>query len=899
VRVLVTGGSGFIGSHVVDQLIEQGIEPRILDLAPSRYHGGRVETVIGSVTDPDAVERAVAGCHAVVHLAAVADVGHVRTAPASSENVNSRGTANVLEAARRARVERVVYGSTTWVYSDCVELEVDEDTPIPPPAHLYTATKLAGELYCRAYADAYGLDATILRFGIPYGPRAREEAVVPRFVARALASEPLTVAGSGEQFRNFVYVEELAAAVVDVVTTAATGRVYNLASSEITSVREIAETVRAIVGDVEIVNAPARAGDFGGKRVCSERAERELGWKARVTFAEGVRRYVEWRRGAGKVELEAIGPKPGPRVLILSADIGEGHDLPARAIAAEVRAERPDADVEIVDGLAAMGSVFSAAVSGGSRVIFRWLPWLFELQYLSLTLAPTRWLAQRLLYLVAGRRLRRLVEAYRPDAVVSTYPGVTPPLGELRRRGRLKVPMYSAITDLAGLHWWAHRGVDFHFVTHPESVPEVERIAGEGSVRAARPPIADGFLEERSQSEARAALGLPDEGKIVLVSGGGWGVGDVTGAVEAALRVDAQVVCLCGRNEALRRSVTERFDPHPRVAILGFTDRMNDLLAAADALVHSTAGLTVLEAIIRGCPAVSYGFPVGHVRVNNRAYRRSGLARTARTRTGLTDQLRRALASRPLPDSSFARRRSVASFVLEGRMRVEPLSVGRQRAGLVGATLAATAFALASNLATDYTYPLLAKPLDLRPLTNVSTTRPEAGILVDVPSAEVPSAAADLYRSHIHATFAIGGSTSPSPLPVLERLGDDALPTLKGGAPVRWLETKDQLKHAASALGLPSHGMYAMPRDGFTLGQYALAHMAGGSPVTGAVKLSAGHQPRQLASGQVVRLSLGSDQRQWDAVISSLAGDLKSAGLHGVAVSELLRERAHQRRDSG
>src|SRR5205823_6666569 len=109
-----------------------------------------------------------------------------------------------------AEIGRVIYGSTIWVYSDCPESDVDEDTRLAHPGHLYTATKLAGEMYCRSYAELYGVDYTILRFGIPYGPRARDATVVAVFVKKALAGEPLTVAGSGAQSRQFVYVRDLA-----------------------------------------------------------------------------------------------------------------------------------------------------------------------------------------------------------------------------------------------------------------------------------------------------------------------------------------------------------------------------------------------------------------------------------------------------------------------------------------------------------------------------------------------------------------------------------------------------------------------------------------------------------------------------------------------------------------
>ncbi|MGH2928561.1 MAG: NAD-dependent epimerase/dehydratase family protein, partial [Solirubrobacteraceae bacterium] len=150
-RVLVTGGSGFIGSHVVDRLRARGHEPVIYDLRPSPWHpdparrvdAEPVETVLGSITDREALERALHSCDAVAHLAAVADVNDVHAEPEDAERVNARGTVAVLEACRRAGVKRVIYASTIWVYSDTESDVVDEDTLLPPPSHLYTSTKLA------------------------------------------------------------------------------------------------------------------------------------------------------------------------------------------------------------------------------------------------------------------------------------------------------------------------------------------------------------------------------------------------------------------------------------------------------------------------------------------------------------------------------------------------------------------------------------------------------------------------------------------------------------------------------------------------------------------------------------------------------------------------------------
>ncbi|HEX4806022.1 MAG TPA: NAD-dependent epimerase/dehydratase family protein [Conexibacter sp.] len=308
-RVLVTGGAGFIGSHVVDKLIAAGHEPRILDVRPSPYHAD-VETVIGDMCVLDDMLRAAEGCDAIAHLAAAADVGEVQQDPVGSEQLNARGTVNVLEAARQLEIGRVVYASTIWVYSDVEAEHVDEQTLLAPPAHLYTATKLAGELYCRSYRELYRVESTVLRFGIPYGPRARPAAVIPIFVRKALAGEPLTLAGGGLQTRRFVYVEDIAEGVVAGLAPQAANRTYNLVGDEEVTIREIAERVRDEIGDVELVLTEGRAGDFRGAEISGARAAGELGWEARTPFAEGLRRYVAWHREHVAVEpapaLEAV-----------------------------------------------------------------------------------------------------------------------------------------------------------------------------------------------------------------------------------------------------------------------------------------------------------------------------------------------------------------------------------------------------------------------------------------------------------------------------------------------------------------------------------------------------------------------------------------------------------------
>ncbi len=298
-KILVTGGSGFIGSHVVDVLLAHGHEPRIFDIVPSPHCGPEdVETVVGDLLDLEVLRGATRGCDAVIHLAAVSDVNEVVRDPSRAELVNARGTEVMLEAALLEKIKRVVYASTVWVYGGATgEEPLDEDTSLVPPAHFYTATKLAGELFCHSFDELYGLEQTVLRFGIPYGPRARASTVVAQFVARALAGEPLTVTGDGAQTRQFVYVEDLAEGVVATLAPVAAGRTYNLVGGEQVSVRQIAETVQQLVGDVPIVHVDDRPADLRSSAISGERAERELGWRLETPFNQGVRRYVAWVKG--------------------------------------------------------------------------------------------------------------------------------------------------------------------------------------------------------------------------------------------------------------------------------------------------------------------------------------------------------------------------------------------------------------------------------------------------------------------------------------------------------------------------------------------------------------------------------------------------------------------------
>ena len=291
---MVTGGSGFIGSHVVDKLRDRGIDVRIFDMVFPRFRKD-IEYYQGSLLDIESLRMGMNSVDVVYHLAAIADVKDVYEEPHYSEAINTRGAINVLEAARRVgSVKRVILASTVWVYSDTEGNVVDESTPLSAPSHLYTATKMAAEYYCQCYSKLYGLDATILRYGIPYGPRARPGAVIPIFVEKALNGEPLTIAGDGLQYRNFLYVEDLAEGNVLALKEVAKNKIYNLPGKEKITIKQVAETVQKILGNVEIKYVEGRKGDFSGKEISGELAKKELGWAPKVSFEEGVRRYIEW-----------------------------------------------------------------------------------------------------------------------------------------------------------------------------------------------------------------------------------------------------------------------------------------------------------------------------------------------------------------------------------------------------------------------------------------------------------------------------------------------------------------------------------------------------------------------------------------------------------------------------
>lgn len=293
----VIGGSGFIGSHLVDKLLEHGHEVTVFDI--KKPHRNDVPHIHIDITDLHRTTVAVTGNYKVIYqLAAVADVNDVYRNPVEAAEVNIMGVVNVLEAARRNNIGRVILASTTWVYELAENGEEGSPFHVEKANHLYTSQKLAAEFICYSYQKMYGQNFTVLRYGIPYGPRARGGTVLATFVTRAFAGEPLVIFGEGNQFRNFIYVEDLAEGNVAALKDVAINQTYNLEGKRPVTVKEVAEAVQKLIGNVRIEYKETRPGDFPGRNIPYQKAKRELAWEPEVDFEEGARRYIEWYRGS-------------------------------------------------------------------------------------------------------------------------------------------------------------------------------------------------------------------------------------------------------------------------------------------------------------------------------------------------------------------------------------------------------------------------------------------------------------------------------------------------------------------------------------------------------------------------------------------------------------------------
>ncbi|MFN3762374.1 MAG: SDR family oxidoreductase [Anaerolineae bacterium] len=302
-RWLVTGGAGFIGSHLVEALVASGEQVRVLDnFSTGRRENlsavrDRIEVIEADVRDPLAVRQAVDGVEVVAHLAAVVSVERSLENPQETMDVNTEGTLNLLEAARQAGVSRFLFASSAAVYGDHSELPLREDLPLRPLSP-YAASKVAGEALCHAYRAAYGLPTVILRFFNIYGPRQDPRSpysgVISIFVGRMRDGRPPIVYGDGLQTRDFVYVGDVVAALIRAgKQDGAVGAVVNIARGEETSVLRLVTLLNQTLGTaLEPEFAPPRAGEIRRSAGDPRRARSILGWQPTVGLAEGLARLI-------------------------------------------------------------------------------------------------------------------------------------------------------------------------------------------------------------------------------------------------------------------------------------------------------------------------------------------------------------------------------------------------------------------------------------------------------------------------------------------------------------------------------------------------------------------------------------------------------------------------------
>ena len=303
-RVLVTGGGGFIGSHLVDRCLADGHEVRVLDnFATGRrenlmHVAGDIELVEGDIQSYERAHTAVRDCEVVFHQAALPSVPRSVQDPLTSNASNVVGSLNVLLAARDSGVRRVVYASSSSIYGSNPSSPKTEDLP-PAPLSPYAVAKLAGEGYARSFHEVYGLETVALRYFNVFGPRqdphSQYSAVIPNFITAFLNHRPPTIYGDGKQSRDFTFVENVVDANMRAMEAAGVaGRLYNVATGESTSLRRVTEDLRVLTGrDITPVHAPPRVGDVVHSLACIDRARTELGYEPLIDFRGGLSKSLE------------------------------------------------------------------------------------------------------------------------------------------------------------------------------------------------------------------------------------------------------------------------------------------------------------------------------------------------------------------------------------------------------------------------------------------------------------------------------------------------------------------------------------------------------------------------------------------------------------------------------
>lgn len=302
-RTLVTGGAGFIGSHLVRGLLDAGHEVTVLDDLSSGFRDnladieGRIRFIQGSILDDDSLEQSAQGARCIFHLAAVASVPQSVRDPIGTHRVNSEGTLRVLQEALKNE-SRVILSSSSAVYGDGPELPKRETTPIEPTSP-YAVQKLNSEDYLQMEQRLHGLEGFALRYFNVFGPRQNPEseyaAVIPKFIVRALRGEAVTIFGDGKQTRDFIYVKDVVRAnLLAMEAQDADGTALNIGSGMVTDLNELARMVFSAVGGAEkVIHAPEREGDIKHSSCEAKLAKKRLGFEAQTTMAEGLMETVD------------------------------------------------------------------------------------------------------------------------------------------------------------------------------------------------------------------------------------------------------------------------------------------------------------------------------------------------------------------------------------------------------------------------------------------------------------------------------------------------------------------------------------------------------------------------------------------------------------------------------
>lgn len=305
-QALVTGGAGFIGSAMTRGLLDAGWRVRVLDNFSTGYRhnleevASRIEIHEGSITDRAACDAACRGCEVVIHLAADVSVPRSMIDPENTHQTNVDGLYNVLSASRSGGVRRVVFASSSAVYGENPDQPKQEEMLVEPISP-YGASKAIGELYCQAFSRSFGLETVALRYFNVFGPRQDPKsayaAAIPAFVSRLMSGRRPVIFGTGEQSRDFTYVENVVAANLRAAEAKISGPVVaNIAGGKGTTVNEIVRVIRQLLraDDLEPQYESVRAGDILHSWADVSRAERVLGYRPSVDFAEGLRRTIEW-----------------------------------------------------------------------------------------------------------------------------------------------------------------------------------------------------------------------------------------------------------------------------------------------------------------------------------------------------------------------------------------------------------------------------------------------------------------------------------------------------------------------------------------------------------------------------------------------------------------------------